>query len=105
MAFNNDDKPSFPVDMECARCGAHISSLPFEPSDPSRKVYCEKCNREYWQTKRQNGFDQRPKQKFQVDVNCAECGTHISELPFQPREGGKDILCSNCLRAKRDRAA
>lgn len=43
------------------------------------------------------------KQMFDVDVDCAECGNHISQLPFQP-SGDKPIYCKDCLRAKRQSA-
>ena len=105
MAFN-DDRPMYDVDLTCARCGAHISKLPFQPSG-DRKVYCNDCNRTYWQGKRTNdrggfggGAPRGPKQMYDVDVNCSDCGKHIDKLPFMP-SGDKPVLCSDCLRAKR----
>ncbi len=105
MSFGNDDKPMYDVDLECAKCGAHISQLPFQPSG-DRKVYCNDCNRAFWQEKRasapRGGFrDNRgPRQMHDVDVNCSDCGKHIDKLPFIP-SGDKAILCVDCLRAKR----
>jgi len=37
---------------------------------------------------------------FDVDVNCATCGAHISQLPFQP-SGDRPVYCSDCNRAHR----
>jgi len=36
-----------------------------------------------------------------VDLSCAECGTHISQLPFQP-SGDRPVYCRDCNRARRD---
>ena len=100
MAYN-DDRQMYDVDLTCDRCGGHISQLPFQPSG-DRKVYCNDCNRAYWQDKRSRGGyrDRGPRQMFQVDVNCSECGKHIDQLPFEPK-GDKAILCVDCLKAKR----
>ena len=46
-------------------------------------------------------MDQGNRQMFPVDVNCGECGTHISELPFQP-SGDRPVYCTECLRARRN---
>lgn len=102
----NTDRQMFDVDLTCDRCGGHISQLPFQPSG-DRKVYCNECNRTFWQEKRDQGFrgnsaggSRGPRQMFKVDVNCSECGKHIDQLPFEPK-GDKAILCVDCLRAKR----
>ncbi|PIR74461.1 MAG: zinc-binding protein [Candidatus Magasanikbacteria bacterium CG10_big_fil_rev_8_21_14_0_10_47_10] len=41
---------------------------------------------------------------YDVDLDCAECGKHISQLPFQP-SGDRPVFCSDCLRAKRQTRA
>ena len=38
---------------------------------------------------------------FDVDIDCGDCGTKISQLPFQP-SGDRPVFCTNCLRSKRD---
>ncbi len=43
---------------------------------------------------------QSDRQMFDVDVDCGECGTKITQLPFQP-SGDRPVFCSNCLRARR----
>lgn len=101
MAYN-DDRQMFDVDLSCAKCGSHISQLPFQPSG-DRPVYCSDCNRAFRQGKRDNdrgGFNRGPRQMFQVDLKCADCGTAINELPFQP-SGDKPVYCRACLQAKR----
>jgi CxxC-x17-CxxC domain-containing protein len=34
---------------------------------------------------------------FEGNWKCAECGTDITELPFEPREGSK-VYCKDCYR-------
>ncbi len=41
------------------------------------------------------------RQMFDVDLNCAKCNTHISQLPFQP-SGDRPVYCADCNRAYRD---
>lgn len=103
MSFGND-RQMYDVDLTCAKCGTHISQLPFQPSG-DRPVYCSDCNRQFRQDKRGNdrGFsrDSRaPRQMFQVSLTCADCGTAITELPFQPT-GDKPVYCKNCMMARR----
>lgn len=38
---------------------------------------------------------------FQGNWTCADCGTEITELPFQP-SGDKPISCRDCHRSKRE---
>ncbi|KKQ27421.1 MAG: hypothetical protein US42_C0009G0011 [Candidatus Magasanikbacteria bacterium GW2011_GWC2_37_14] len=103
MAFTND-RQMFDVDLSCAKCGTHISQLPFQPSG-DRPVYCSECNRAFRSESRGNdrGFNrgsQAPRQMFAVNLSCADCGTKITELPFQP-SGDKPVYCRACLQAKR----
>lgn len=105
MSFGND-RQMYDVDLTCAKCGAHISQLPFQPSG-DRPVYCSDCNRAFRQEKRgddRGGFNSRgpraPRQMFQVSLTCADCGTAITELPFQPT-GDKPVYCKNCMMARR----
>ncbi|MBI4122897.1 MAG: hypothetical protein HY458_00850 [Parcubacteria group bacterium] len=37
---------------------------------------------------------------IQGDWQCSECGTKITELPFQPAEG-RPIFCKECYKSKR----
>ena len=105
MAFGSD-RQMFDVDLSCAKCGSHISQLPFQPSG-DRPVYCSDCNRAFRQEKRGNdrggrgGFSNAPRQMFSVNLNCAGCGAQISELPFQPR-GDKPVYCRDCMRNRRN---
>ena len=107
MAFG-DDRQMYDVDLSCAKCGTHISQLPFQPSG-DRPVYCADCNRAY----RQNSRDSRgggssfgrgpraPRQMFSVNLTCAGCGGGITELPFQP-SGDKPVYCRDCMMARRN---
>lgn len=94
------DRQMYQVDIQCAECGTQINELPFEPSG-DKPVYCSNCLR----ARRNNRDDRRggmrpQRQMFQVNVNCAECGTHISELPFNP-SGDRPVYCFNCNKARR----
>ena len=86
------------VDLTCARCGAHISELPFEPTE-GRPVYCAECNRAHFQQRRQRRQGGR---RYQVNVKCASCGRTITELPFEPRNGAP-VYCRDCYRQQRDK--
>ena len=94
MAFG-DDRQMFNVDVDCAKCGAHIDKLPFEPSG-DRPVYCGDCNRAFRESKRDT-----ERKMFQVDLKCADCSTPITQLPFQP-SGDTPVRCLDCFRKQRD---
>ncbi|MEK7124620.1 MAG: CxxC-x17-CxxC domain-containing protein, partial [Patescibacteria group bacterium] len=42
-------------------------------------------------------FGQRP--MVQGNWKCSDCGTEITQLPFEPIPG-RDILCRDCYRKK-----
>ncbi|MBI4359798.1 MAG: hypothetical protein HY564_01740 [Candidatus Jacksonbacteria bacterium] len=46
----------------------------------------------------QQGFGQR--QMFQGNWTCAQCGSAITELPFEP-DGTRPVYCRNCHRDRR----
>jgi len=105
MAFGSD-RQMYDVDLTCAKCGSHISQLPFQPSG-DRPVYCNECNRAFRQT-RMGGMGggmgrgpRAPRQMYQVNLTCAGCGSQISELPFQPT-GDKPVYCRTCMQARRN---
>ena len=106
MAFNNEDRQMFDVDVNCAKCGKHIDKLPFEPSG-DRPVFCSDCNREYRQKRQGNfgggnggGMNRPRKQMFSGNWTCSSCGAQITELPFEPRDTST-LLCRTCLQAQR----
>ncbi len=101
MAFGGP-RQMYDVDLTCAKCGAHISQLPFQPSG-DRPVYCSDCNRAFRQTRGGSsmGAPRAPRQMFQVNLTCASCGAAITELPFQP-SGDKPVYCKSCLMARRN---
>jgi len=103
MAFGTD-RQMFDVDLSCAKCGAHISQLPFQPSG-DRPVYCSDCNRAFRDSNRDSrggGFSRStgPRQMYSVNLTCATCGQAITQLPFQPT-GDKPVYCRDCMQAKR----
>lgn len=99
MAFGTD-RQMFSVDMTCAKCGKHISELPFQPSG-DRPVYCSECNRAFRQNRTTDRNDRGPRRMFNVNLNCASCGSAITELPFQPT-GDKPVYCRDCMQARRN---
>lgn len=103
MVFSSD-RQMYDVDLSCAKCGTHISQLPFQPSG-DRPVYCTECNRAFRQERRGGGggggFSRGPRQMYQVDLTCAGCGGKITELPFQPRND-RPVYCQDCMRNRRN---
>lgn len=102
MSFGSD-RQMFAVDVNCATCGAHISQLPFQPSG-DRPVYCSDCNRarraDAPRGGASGGFVRRERQMFDVNLTCADCGSAITQLPFQP-SGDKPVYCRTCLQNRR----
>ena len=104
MAFDGQ-RQMYNVDLSCGKCGTHISQLPFEPKG-DRPVYCFDCNKTYRQDRPSDrggmsGGARAPRQMYSVNVSCAECGTQITELPFQP-SGDKPVYCRACMQARRN---
>ena len=108
MAFGTD-RQMYDVDLTCAKCGAHISQLPFQPSG-DRPVYCSDCNRAFRASRGPMGGGmgggmgrgpRPPRQMFPVNLTCASCGAAITELPFQP-SGDKPVYCKDCMMARRN---
>jgi len=46
-------------------------------------------------------MDNGDRQMFDVDLECAKCNTHISQLPFQP-SGDRPVYCADCNRSYRE---
>ena len=99
MAFDGT-RQMYNVDLSCAKCGTHISQLPFEPKG-DRPVYCFECNKAYRQDRPSDRGPRAPRQMYSVNVACAQCGTQIRELPFQP-SGYKPVYFRDCMMARRN---
>ncbi len=106
MAFGTD-RQMFDVDLTCAKCGTHISQLPFQPSG-DRPVYCSECNRAFRQSRGgsmggggMSRGPRAPRQMYSVNLTCASCNAAITELPFQP-SGDKPVYCKDCMMARRN---
>lgn len=98
----NDDRQMFDVNEQCAECGTAITKLPFQPTG-DKPLYCSNCLRARRANRPQRGgfnSNRAPRQMYQVDLKCAECGTHISQLPFEPR-GDRPVFCFDCNKQKR----
>jgi CxxC-x17-CxxC domain-containing protein len=100
MSFQNDDRQMFEVNEKCSECGAAITKLPFQPSG-DRPLKCLDCFRAGRPSRNNNG-PRQPRQMYDVNLECAECGTKITQLPFQP-SGDRPVFCFDCNKAKRDR--
>ena len=93
----------YDVDLTCAKCGAHISQLPFQPSG-DRPVYCADCNRAFRDSRRDSRGPRgprAPRQMFAVNLTCGSCGAAITQLPFQPT-GDRPVYCQDCMRNRRN---
>lgn len=106
IAMMDNVRQMYDVNETCADCGAAITQLPFQPSG-DKPVYCSNClrNRRAQRGGSAGGFGggagaRRPRQMFDVDLTCAQCGTHISQLPFQP-SGDRPVYCADCNRNRR----
>ncbi|MFZ5559592.1 MAG: CxxC-x17-CxxC domain-containing protein [Patescibacteria group bacterium] len=103
MIFKKRDDESstrkmYQGNWKCSQCGAEITELPFEPSG-DLPLYCRDCHRERLEQRRANrGSFQR--KMYQGNWKCASCGTDITELPFEPKEG-QEIYCRDCYRSQR----
>ncbi len=101
--YQAQDRQMFDVNEKCAECGTAITQLPFQPSG-DRPVYCSNCLRNRRGTSPGGngggGFTRAPRQMYDVDLNCAQCGTHITQLPFQP-SGDRPVYCMDCNRTRR----
>ncbi|MEK7084847.1 MAG: CxxC-x17-CxxC domain-containing protein [Patescibacteria group bacterium] len=101
MAFQSD-RQMYDVNIACAECGTMITQLPFQPSG-DRPVYCTNCLRNRRPARTSGGFgggSRPPRQMYDVDVTCAQCGVRITQLPFQP-SGDRPVYCMDCNRARR----
>jgi len=96
--MDQGDRQMFDVNLSCAECGAAIKQLPFEPSG-DKPVYCMDCLRARRQSQSRGGFNRGPRQMFEVNEKCAECGTAITQLPFQPT-GDRPLYCFDCNKAR-----
>lgn len=49
-----------------------------------------------------NGGGMAPRQMYKVDAKCADCGSAITELPFQPDPARMGQLrCRNCYKPRK----
>lgn len=121
MTFNNNfgtPRPMVQGNWTCAQCSKEITELPFEPRDNSN-VLCSDCHRAKRQSfgggsggsnNRRGGFGggfgggnrggSFQRKMYQGDWKCSDCGTAITELPFQPKDES-NLKCRDCF--KKDR--
>ena len=98
--MDQGDRQMYNVNMTCGECGTAITKLPFEPTG-DRPVYCSDCLR----SRRDNnggGNRRPPRQMYDVDIDCAECGNKITQLPFQP-SGDRPVYCFDCNKSRHSR--
>lgn len=97
---NNAPRQMYDVNETCSSCGASITQLPFMPQG-GKPILCRDCLRAKKATGFQNRGPRPMKQMFDVDIDCNDCGKHITQLPFQPTNG-KPVFCFDCNKARRD---
>ncbi|EKD49389.1 MAG: hypothetical protein ACD_63C00161G0001 [uncultured bacterium] len=90
---NSGDRTMHKGNWTCSECGAEITELPFEP-DGDRPIFCRECHQKKRDEHRGGGGGGQ-RRTFQGNWKCAECGTEITELPFEPRDE-QSILCKEC---------
>ena len=90
----------------CGKCGAEINDLPFEP-DPSRidQLLCRDCHRKKRDSSQGGsggGFQGGQRQMYQGNWTCADCGTAITQLPFEPNpDKTGNLRCLDCFKKSR----
>ena len=94
------DRQMFQGDWTCAGCGAAITELPFQP-DGERPLYCRDCHRQKRNDNRGSFGDRPQRQMHQGNWSCSQCGTSITELPFEPRDE-QSLLCRDCYRQQKN---
>ena len=102
MADENfgQDRQMFQGDWTCSGCGAKITELPFQP-DPEREdqLLCRDCHSK---KRQERGGDRRERKMYTGSWTCADCGTTITELPFNPDPAKSDnLLCRDCHKKKK----
>lgn len=104
--MNTGDRQMFDVNLNCAECNSPITQLPFEPTG-DKPVYCTNCLRAKRQARGGStggnsrfNSDRGPRQMFNVNEECAECGKAITQLPFEPT-GGRPLYCFDCNKNRR----
>lgn len=100
--MDQGDRQMFDVDLSCAECGTAITQLPFEPKG-DKPVYCSNCLRQRRQARGggdNRGFNRGPRQMYDVNEKCSECGAAITKLPFIPT-GDKPLYCFDCIKSRR----
>ncbi|MCF7835740.1 MAG: hypothetical protein K9M15_01325 [Candidatus Marinimicrobia bacterium] len=90
----NNSRPTFQGNWECAECKAPITELPFQPNE-GQPLSCKAC----YMKKRNTQRASRP--MVQGNWQCADCGKAITELPFQPSEG-QTLRCRDCYMKQRN---
>lgn len=100
MDFQNDggfQRQTFKGSWKCNGCGGEITELPFEPAG-GKPVYCRDCYKSNKPRRTGGGgggnFQRRT---FQGNWKCSDCGTEITELPFEP-SGDTPVYCLDCYR-------
>jgi CxxC-x17-CxxC domain-containing protein len=97
--MDQGDRRMYDVDLNCAECNSAINQLPFEPTG-DKPVYCTNCLRQRRQSRGGFNSNRGPRQMFEVNEQCSECGKAITQLPFQPT-GEKPIYCFDCNKSRR----
>ncbi len=86
--------------LQCSDCGATFMFTAEEQEFYASKGYanepkrCPAC-REARKSQRDSFGGYRSSRQMHAAV-CAECGKDC-EVPFEPREGGRPVYCSDCF--------
>lgn len=108
MAYNNDfQRKMYSGNWKCSKCQADINELPFEP-DESRidQLLCGNCHKEkrssFGDGRERRSFGGEQREMHQGNWKCSQCGSSITELPFEPDPSRVDqLLCRNCHRERK----
>lgn len=86
--------------IKCQGCGAEfvwtVAEQQFyaEKGFDNAPIRCKACR-----MARKKQRSDAPRQMFQVNLTCAQCGKPITQLPFKP-SGDRPVYCMDCYRAR-----
>jgi len=106
MAYDNsnNDRQMYQGNWSCSSCGSQITELPFEP-DPNRldQLTCRDCHKKNRpQRSNSNNNDQFERKMHRGNWTCSQCGSQITELPFEPSSDRlHELTCRDCHRNNR----
>ena len=84
----------------CSGCGGSIKELPFEPKGEAG-LLCRDCHSKQKGDSPKSAEGSGERKMYSGDWKCADCGTAITELPFEPRNT-ENLKCVDCFKKSKN---